>query len=244
LSLTTEQIDFFKANGYLVAKNLINPGVVEEWRKQMWAHIGSSLETPDTWPGEYVVQGFEYEPPESAFGQLPAVQSIVEQVGGGAFTGGGGSPLVQWPKPPDTEWSLPSSGHIDAYGPGGWSPFMLGATTYLYDVEPGGGAFVYWPKSHLTTHEYFLEYPEQIDGSFREVEGWGWNIFSDRSPEGAHEFTAHAGDVVFWHCFLCHTGSSNVRSIPRFGIFARWRHEQREDIKYEIPEDLWKYWAI
>ena len=25
---------------------------------------------------------------------------------------------------------------------------MLGATAYIDDVEPGGGSFIYWPRSH------------------------------------------------------------------------------------------------
>jgi ectoine hydroxylase-related dioxygenase (phytanoyl-CoA dioxygenase family) len=160
------------------------------------------------------------------------------------FSGGGGQILVQWPKQ-DQEWGMPSSGHIDGYGPNGWSGgFMLGATTYLYDVEPQGGAFIYWPKSHFSTHEYFREFPEQIDGSFNKIEDWGWHIFSDRSPEGPTQYIAKAGSVVFWHCFLCHTGSGNIRNIPRFGLFARWSYKEKEKMRYEIPEDLWKYWAI
>ena len=67
---------------------------------------------------------------------------------------------------------------------------------------------------------------------------------SDLSPEGPREFIGAAGDVVLWHAFLCHTGSANIRDIPRFGIFARYSHQKREEIKYEIPDDLWKYWAI
>ena len=121
---------------------------------------------------------------------------------------------------------------------------MLGATSYMYNVESKGGAFVYWPKSHLSTHEYFLDHPTHIDGSFRNKEGWGWEIFSDRSPEGPCQFTAQAGDVIFWHCFLCHTGSANVRQLPRFGVFARWFYKEKEKMRYEIPADLWKYWSI
>ena len=51
---------------------------------------------------------------------------------------------------------MPATGHIDGYGPGGWSGgFMLGATAYLEDVEDGGGAFVYWPQSHPYDPRYF-----------------------------------------------------------------------------------------
>ena len=154
--LTAKQVHFFQENGYLILKNLINSDVINGWREQIWKHFNSSLETPDTWPDNYVVENFGFSP---QFGQLPEMQEVIEQLSGGQFTGGGGSPLVRWPKP-GGEWKMPSSGHIDAYGPGGWSPFMMGATTYVYDVEPSGGAFVFWPKSHQTTHKYFLKYPE------------------------------------------------------------------------------------
>ncbi len=238
--LTTEQVKSFQENGYLILKNFVDSDILDGWRTQVWEYLNSSLETPETWPNDYVVQNFGFSP---LFGQLPAMKDITAQLGGAQFTGGGGTPLVKWPNR-DEKWKMPSSGHIDAYGPGGWSPFMLGATTYLYDVKPGGGAFIYWPRSHYTTHKYFIEYPEQIDGRFREVEDWDWNVLSDLSPDAPREFTGGAGDVVLWHAFLCHTGSANVRDIPRFGVFARYSHKRREEIKYEIPENLWKYWGI
>ncbi len=241
--LTTEQIASFKAHGYLILENLIEMPVIENWRDQLWTPLGSSLESPDTWPTDQVaLNDFRFSPPESAFGQQPTMQKIVEQLGGENFTGGGGSPIINWPRP-TSEWSMPTHGHIDGYGPAGWTPFMLGATTYLYDVEPGGGAFVYWPGSHRTTHEYFRQYPEQIDGSYKDIEGVGWQVFSNRAPEAPREFIAPAGTVVLWHAFLCHTGSTNVRLTPRFGLFARWRHKRRDEIKYDIPENLWKYWS-
>ena len=124
---------------------------------------------------------------------------------------------------------------------------MLGATAYLEDVEEEGGAFIYWPQSHLTTHQYFLEHPSHIDGSFTEREDWNernWRVFSDLSPQGPEQFTAQPGDVIFWHCFLCHTGSTNIRRRPRLGLFSRWHHTDRELMRYDVPEDLWKYWAI
>ena len=172
--LTPAQVTFFQENGYLILENFIDSDIIEGWRGQVWKHLNSKLDTPETWPNNYVVENFSFSP---LFGQLPAMQEITEQLGGGAFTGGGGSPLVKWPNP-DENWTMPRIGHIDAYGAAGWSPFMLGATTYLYDVKPGGGAFIYWPRSHHTTHQYFLQYPEQIDGSFRNVEGWDWNVLS------------------------------------------------------------------
>ena len=57
---------------------------------------------------------------------------------------------------------------------------------------------------------------------------------------------AHAGDVVLWHSYLTHEGSININDSPRIAFFARWHHHRRcaPAFRYEIPNDLWKYWAI
>ena len=242
--LSEQQIAFFKQQGYLVLENFIAPEQIAAWRGQFWNHVGADPADPASWPDSYVIDGFAVEP---AFGQLPQMQAVVEALGGGQFSGGGGSMLVQWPRLGEA-WDWPGQGHIDGYGPGGWSGgFMLGATAYLDDVEANGGAFVYWPQSHLPTHAYFREHPAHIDGSFRDRDDWEprqWGLFSDRSPHGPEQFVARAGDVIFWHCFMCHTGSVNIRSKPRLGLFARWHYAEREAMRYDVPEDLWKYWAI
>lgn len=244
--LNNDQIAYFKTHGYLIFERLIDESTLEDWRHQLWSALDSSLETPDTWPTDkYSIDGFQWDPPESAFGQYPALAAIVAQVGGGDFEGGGGSPLVSWPQL-DKPWEGRTSGHIDAYGPGGWTPFMIGATTYLYDVEPKGGAFTFWPDSHYRAHQYFLKHPAHVDGSFRDVDGWNWDIFNEGATEGPQEFTGAAGSVVLWHSYLTHGGSMNSRPSPRVGLFARWHHKRKHetDFKYEIPDDLWKYWAI
>ena len=165
------QIDLFKRQGFLLLEGLVDPETLSAWRDQFWSHVGADRGDPATWPEDYVIQGFSVDPP---LGQLPRMRTIIEQLGGGMFGGGGGSMLVKWPGPEDAAWQMPDSGHIDGYGPGGWSGgFMLGATTYMDDVEPGGGGFVYWPRSHEPVQAYFREHPEQIDGSFR-----------DRKPTG------------------------------------------------------------
>ena len=244
MALDEEQIAFFKEEGYLILKGFIDPQQVAEWRGQFWRHVGADPHDPASWPDSYVIEGFGVDP---AFGQLPQMQSAIAQLGGGKFAGGGGSMLVHWPSGKD-EWAWPGQGHIDGYGPGGWSGgFMLGATTYLDDVEDRGGAFTFWPRSHGPVQDFFREFPEQIDGSFRERDDWEqrqWGLFSDLSTHGPQQFVARAGDVILWHCFMCHTGSGNIRQRPRLGVFARWHHEDRESMRYEVPEDMWKYWAI
>jgi hypothetical protein len=243
--LSAEQIDHFKTHGFVILRGFIDDDTLGAWRDQFWTHIGADRDDGSTWPDDYVVKEFNVEP---RLGQLPQMLPLIDQLGGGMFAGGGGSMLVQWPKP-DSQWQAPQTGHIDGYGPGGWGGgFMLGATTYLEDVEPGGGGFYYWPDSHLPVAQYFREHPEQIDGSFRERDDWEertWGIFSDDCDSEPREFTGAAGDLILWHCYLCHTGSPNVNARPRQGVFARWHRSDNEQMKWDVGgPDLWKYWSI
>ncbi len=243
-ALTNEQIQFFKNNGFLILHGLIEPAVVEVWQEAIWSHLGTDPNDQSTWKRDYVVEGLQL-PDGTNLNQQARVKRIVEQLGDGAFAGGGGAPLIKWPEPEKAEeWSLPDDGHVDGYGPGGWSPFMLGATAYVFDVEHQGGGFTYWPKSHFSAWRYLLDNPETVDGSFRDREGFTWLWFLDDEAEGPCEFAGKAGDVVLWHSYLFHTGSMNVRERPRIAFFGRWSHRDREGFKYEIPEDLWKRWAI
>ncbi len=240
--LSSEQIKEFKDHGHLVVRGFVAADTVQQWQDQFWRHLGCSIDEPEKWPEK--VEGFQ---PDPVFGDLPDLQEVVQQVGGGHFSGGGCGVVVRWPQP-DQEWKMPESGHLDGYPGGGCQAvLMVGATTYLHDVEAGGGAYTYWPGSHHVAHRYFRQHPDQIEGTFRDTAEWekrGWGIFSDEGPEPAREFVAKAGDVILWHGWLCHTGSPNVRPSPRVGFFSRWVHEDDAGVRQTIHEDPWHHWEI
>ncbi len=238
--LSSDQIHSFQTDGHLILPGFVGTDLVQQWRDQFWRHLDCSI--AEKWPER--VKDFK---PDPIFGDLPELQAIVRQLGGGHFTGGGCGVAVRWPKQ-DQNWTMPDSGHLDGYpGEGCQAVLMVGATTYLHDVDPGGGAYVYWPGSHHLAHRYFLQYPDRIEGTFRETPEWGrrgWGIFSDDNPEPAREFIAPAGDVILWHGWLCHSGSTNTRQSPRVGFFARWTHEDDAGVRQAIPENPWHHWAI
>lgn len=244
--LSPEQINHFKRRGFLILRDVFDEATLDDWRGQLWRKMGSSLETPETWPeDDRSIHRYEYDPPETAFWRHPALEAYVEQLGGGRFVYGHGTPKIRWPEP-DKAWEMPTTGHIDGYGGGDWLPLMVGATAYLYDVEPKGGAFTYWPDSHHTAHRYFRQHPSHLDGSFLQADGFTWDVFCDNPTTGGTEFTARAGDVLLWHAFLFHNGSLNTQASPRVALIARFDHEDRYDpaFRYDVPEDLWTYWAI
>ena len=139
---------------------------------------GVDLDDPSTWPaGRYTPEdGWPKLSPNLY--DLPSLQSIVEQIGGGAFAPShpAGQPWtpqipmtrVILPSDPGTEWAPPADGHLDGYATGWGGGFMAFFVVLFWDVSsPTGGGTAYWPRSHLANHRYFLEHPEQIDGSYR-----------------------------------------------------------------------------
>ena len=53
-------------------------------------------------------------------------------------------------------------GYRGAHKGGPTTKWMVGATFYLTDVEPGGGGTYFWPGSCHSVHRYFQRYPEDI----------------------------------------------------------------------------------
>ena len=85
--LSPAQLDEFKAEGVLAIPGLVPPDVLEGWQDQMRAACsgGVDLNDPSTWPaGRYAPEGGWPELSPNLY-DLPGLQSIVEQLGGGAF---------------------------------------------------------------------------------------------------------------------------------------------------------------
>ena len=53
-----------------------------------------------------------------------------------------------------------------------------------------------------------------------------------------------AGSTVFWHSMLMHEAGNNHGTEVRMACVSRFGRTDREQIKFEVPEDMWKYWAI
>ena len=55
VELTREDIEFFKNEGYLIKRNVLNPELMERARTRLWkgAPDGRRREDPDTWIGPF-----------------------------------------------------------------------------------------------------------------------------------------------------------------------------------------------
>ena len=83
MELDERQVDFFKAQGYLILKGFVEAEQVATWREQFWAHVGADPQDAASWPESYVIDGFAVDP---AFGQLRQMQAAIGQLGGGRFS--------------------------------------------------------------------------------------------------------------------------------------------------------------
>jgi ectoine hydroxylase-related dioxygenase (phytanoyl-CoA dioxygenase family) len=243
-TLTAEQIRFFKDNGYLILDDFIEARIVEGWRQS----IRECFEIVPEDGGSFDVrekkgQGFRFTS-ENSLGNHLRLSSVLRQLVGGTLEFASEDLLIIRPTS-GQEWSMPARGHIDRFLPSYRSRFMIGLTTYAYEVLPKGGGTIIWPKSHLTNWEYFQAFPEHHYGNGPEA---GTGPVHERLTQRATcepiEFTAKPGTVLLWHSFLLHTASLNVNKTPRMAVFCRWGNPLEPEQPRETFGDIWENWAI
>ena len=249
MQLTPAQLNEFKVDGAVAIPGLIPPDVLDGWRAQVRAACtgGVDIEDPNTWPaGRYAPSGGWPEFSPNLY-DLPNLSSIVKQIGGGAFapTSPAGLPWkpqapmtrVILPDTPDVEWAPPDNGHLDGYAKGWGGGFMAFFAVLLWDLSnPKGGGTAYWPGSHLANHQYFLDHPEQFDGSYlftEPVKNGGHLALIQEDPRVGKMIcmTGRAGDAMLFHGLTTHVGSSNAAGSkqPRVTQFARYAHRKMRE---------------
>ena len=158
--LSDAQIAAFKADGALVLRSYIPSDIVDSWLEQWWAQTAASRDDAASWPGEAPAAEWRVSP---KLMDLPQVEALSTQLGGpGGFTTSypfDGHMIPTWPaREPGAEWSPSGMGHLDNYGPNGWTGGLnhgFVVTAYLEDIEEGGGCFVRAPttsRAHFCAH--------------------------------------------------------------------------------------------
>ena len=166
-----------------------------------------------------------------------------EMVGEGQLNPGNAGPALVYPAK-DKAWSLPERGHLDGYYtptngvPEGTVGYMtINVTLYVEDIDSQGGCFTYWPGSHNMAYEYFQTH------SLLSVQGGvSSDVFAEGTFPKGSEFVGQAGDAIFWHGQLFHTGSKNVNRNIRMALIGRFSRKDTNDIRFETCDNQWAHW--
>lgn len=256
VTLTKEDICFFKTNGFLIKREVLDPQLMARARNEMWAGRPASMDVddPDTWVGPIkpeeesddrtnFMRGFRWQ--YRKIGGEPymtdllprnlSVRAMVEQLLG--------PDLVEPQRIRGIYNTLPYGNreiperppgcHVDAH------PFHLGVVGYIDFVPPGGGAFTVWPKSHRTFYydfhsQYRIEATDQYEKDLHYFREQGDYVDCHGGP----------GDIIFWHHRIGHTASPNRSGQIRKAVLYDFCKTELIHTQEEPPcENMWRDWS-
>ena len=98
-----------------------------------------------------------------------------------------------------------------AQGPNGWTGGYnvgFGTVAYLSDIPEKGGCFSYWAGSHRSAHQFFLENPGTIDGSWAADGQRVFKEFWTKEPHASRGGACGGGGRVCGRARPCGLGAS------------------------------------
>ena len=151
MALTPEQIAEFKALGYILVPNLIDPSVLDNWRAQIRAKFGDLSDpatkaagAPNKTQRHLHIERLSLCAREHNSFNHPKSKPLRSHGWRTILRRDGNLRLLAEPKAN----GACQSGHICGYlGSGG--PLSPRIGDHIYDVEPRGGGTVFWPRSHI-----------------------------------------------------------------------------------------------
>jgi hypothetical protein len=251
--LSVEEVTFFKENGYLIKRDILDPTLMTRARAYMWAGAPTQLQPndPASWVGPFTEKSddptsvrheytWKYRAPGSEAWMLqllpknPMVWAIAEQL-----LGMGTLPEPERVRgiyailPEGAAPAKPYHCHVDQH------PFHLGVVAYIDNVAPNGGGFTVWPGSHRRffptfATQYTFTPTEQTQVVQAQV---------DQQPYV--DCYGKAGDVVFWHHRLGHSaGHNRSHAIRQAVLYDFKKRDVSERQIMATPADMWADWAI
>ncbi|MCH2663386.1 phytanoyl-CoA dioxygenase family protein [bacterium] len=254
--LTEDEIRFFKTNGYLIKRGVMDPELCARARERLWDDPPPSMKKndPDTWVGpiKEEEESSEGKNLKRGFGwryrMLGKEQFMVDMLPGNEFVNGVAEQLLgkdkfvpikgvrgiycTLPQPKGVE-RKPMNTHVDAHA------FNFAIASYIDDVPPDGGGFTVWPRSHRTFwNDFHSRYrPEYGPNYHKHAKEFAESGIYDQSYGGP-------GDMVFWHHRMGHMASNNYTRQIRKAVICDYRLKNIHTLEEEPPgNDMWVDWS-
>ena len=251
VTLSRKNIRFFKDNGYLIRRKVLDPDLMARARDRLWDGAPPDIDRddPESWigtlekPPDYnnTRDGcyWCYREPgnEDWMTRLlatdPSVWGMAEQLlGAGSLQTPAGIRGIYCIMPEGDVPKRPYGCHVDAH------PFHLGVVGYIDRVGPNGGGFTVWPGSHKQFYYDFhsahkMEPTEQYQADMEQV---------NRQPYV--DCHGGPGDIVFWHHRIGHSGGYNrSRQIRKAVLYEYRKKDLYRTQEQPPPEDMWRDWS-
>lgn len=228
-TLSEEEVTFFKENGFIIKRGLLDDKEnFERIVNHVWENVPREIVKRDdiqTWfdapQGPWTEKDAEklglfgrgswkmrsrYEIGKEPFlldkiGNHPHMQKVAS-----LFIGEPVKPLQRvrgiygvFPVPPDSEGRLaPHADHTSS---------TLSAMVIVDEIPPQCGGFTVWPGSHLIVHAFSDTVYGPINPDYAEAYAQARDdVLRKVTPV---ELSGQAGDVIFWHPHLMHSGGIN-----------------------------------
>ena len=251
--LSQEQKKQFISAGYVVVSGLISDAIVASTRENLCKAMSISLTDAATWPeaphalGDKVVEltndcrtAKMDDAATELVGDLllreQCISPILDMQGKPPYIKGF-IPVLAFPRPGEKRFDSenPNLGyHVDGIHFVTLWPqkILLVALAYLTDTELYGGATVVRPGSHRQIFEYWMKKSELPTAE---------NIMADLDYAPPITVAGKAGDVIFMHHLMVHSGSANHDEHVRVAINANFTCDPKKNyqVKNGAPADGW-----
>ncbi|MDA0711172.1 MAG: phytanoyl-CoA dioxygenase family protein [bacterium] len=229
-TLSRDEVAFFKENGFIVKRGLLEDrGNFKRIVDYMWENVPRQIirrEDPQTWPGAPHGQWTEEDVEKAGLfsggawkmrsqngigtepflldkiAHHPNMLKVVSSFIGGPIKRCGRVRGVYgvFPVPPGVPGKLsPHADHTAA---------MLSAMVIVDEVPPHCGGFTVWPGSHHVVHPHC----SSTHGPVKADRAQAYALARDQALRDITpvELSGRAGDVIFWHPRLLHSGGNNL----------------------------------
>lgn len=243
--LTAEQINFFRDNGYLILRNVLDPALMAQTRDAWWDAAPPELkrDDPDSWVGAFADTNFNWKYRDRSFEPWmiellygnPTLQAVAKQMIGPDLEPPDRIRGIYCVFPDTDETPRPYHFHVDAHS------FHLGVVGYVDDVPPNGGGFTIWPGSHKHFfHSFKTAYTLT---PLEEEEHWKINITRAVEQIKPVQTYGSAGDVVLWHHRMGHSSGFNHSRQIRQAVLYDFRRADLQQVQDDPPPaDMWRDW--
>jgi hypothetical protein len=258
--LSAAEVSFFKLNGFVVLKDVLDPSLMHRAREAVWEEIqqGIEREDPASWVGPGASgfrSGVDVADKPWLLDMLPTnptVAGVAEQLLGSGEVAPLGSAIrgincnLPFGEDRKHQGIRIDQLHVDAH------PFNLGCVAYFDDVEPGGGGFTVYPGSHRrfwTTFELQYDTLRRRADSDYLVEQQHHTAEYHQVREECHksgklELTGKAGTVIFWHHRIAHQAGDNNSKMIRCAALHDFHRTDLQMKRERAPaDDMWADWS-